>query len=906
MKIEKTLLMAGLAFGVTNVFAKSTVDCTSPQDKGKQCAELDIVVRDFQVIHPDFENFSEEASVNLNASWTSPGYRDDPNWMQKRADAAWGCANADPGNGRDNSALGIYIGTDAYPIAMNPGIPSQLPTYLQTKLSATGQKAFYGEFDCGGKKQRGYEHEMTSCSKDWSQPVLVTPGMVNQYLTFNPELGDDMMYEPVISRARMACDNQYFDQWYADYDAAGNSLQQSNINTRMNTVLQLPLVAGTKNTFEIDYNWNNGGYFPLDVVDANNNWVAQFTGGQCAFSTPCQFGPQSLSIFCPPYQYQWAGSQKDYMGTSTAQLCSDWKANGGPKTPMAASIAAGANGTVGSRHLRNYNFTMMGYAKFKYNKGGKEVFEFTGDDDMWIFVDGVLVVDLGGTHLAASGKADMDYLSSWSHGCLPGQPLADQTGENQNCDLDPADGQWKNGSWHHLHFFYADRQTDGSNMKIHSTLSELAKSRYGQPAVGEAVVKVDDDGKVTNSIFLNTTLNPTTVEALRNSAATQTPAMVIVREVTDPNTGKKTQVVYGYIPSTFSDGVDKGADGVLYQFDGQLVAMNADGSYTPVDGGLLGGDLIAFNVAGTTEGLDESNDDGAIPTEVWKQLMAWSSKMTYNVTSSTGKAVEGFDPLEDWASIEYTAVAVVELIPDDPGISRPDFSEQSEKLTNAAGSDGLKEDQTADLVLVSIPAVPGQNPLTWAVDNADEMMKSGQNGGLPTSVKTKAGEVPVTATNVAGLNAGSGTTLCYNDGAGKKGSASSESCTSFSFATSQPFRVNIRVFDHLGNFVNQFNKSVTDEDFSKALGTGVKVAGCDDAHPLYGGTGAMLANIKVYPVSQDGRQLATGPYIYQVTVVMEKYEYCYMAGGTSPTIMNMPFMRSTETYRRGYRRAKAK
>lgn len=68
----------------------------------------------------------------------------------------------------------------------------------------------------------------------------------------------------------------------------------------------------------------------------------------------------------------------------------------------------------------------------------------------------------------------------------------------------------------------------------------------------------------------------------------------------------------------------------------------------------------------------------------------------------------------------------------------------------------------------------------------------------------------------------------------------------------------------------------------------------------------MLANIKVYPVSQDGRQLATGPYIYQVTVVMEKYEYCYMAGGTSPTIMKMPFMRSTETYRRGYRRAKAK
>ena len=115
--------------------------------------------------------------------------------------------------------------------------------------------------------------------------------------------------------------------------------------------------------------------------------------------------------------------------------------------------------------------------------------------------------------------------------------------------------------------------------------------------------------------------------------------------------------------------------------------------------------------------------------------------------------------------------------------------------------------------------------------------------------------------------------------------------------------MNIRVFDHLGNFVSQFNKSVTKDDFTKALGQGQVVAGCDADHPLYGGTGAMLANIKMYPVSQSGRQLATGPYIYQVAIVMEQYEYCYMSSGASPTIMTMPYMRTAETYRRGYRRA---
>ena len=895
MKLQQ-ILIAGLAFGSTFVFA-GTVNCTS--DPSKQCAELDIIVRDFQANHPDFENFSEEASVNLNATWAYPGYQDDANWVAKRGNAIWGCANADPENGRDNSALGIFIGTDGYPIAMNPGIQSQLPDYLQTKLSTTGQKTMYGEFMCSGKKMRGYEHEMLAkgCDKQWSQPVLVTPGMAYKYLEFNPGLGDDMMYEPKILKARDACDNQYFAQWYADRDESGALLQNAAINARMNTVLQLPLVAGTKNTFEIDYNWNNGGYFPLDVVDANNNWKGSFSGGECPFGPvpatgTCQYGPQSLSIFCPPYNYKWASSQEDYLGQSTAALCQSWKDNGGPKTLGAAVAAVNANGAVGSRHLRNYSLTMMGYAKFKYNKGAGEIFEFTGDDDMWIYVDGVLVVDLGGTHLAASGKADMDFLAAYAHGCRPGEPLAAYTGDNENCNLDP-DQTWKNGSWHHLHFFYADRQTDGSNMKIHSTLSELAKSRYGQPAVGEAVVKVGEDGKAVNSLFLNTALDPTTVEMMQTSGA---PSIIILREEVDPVTGQPKTVAYGFVVSSITGPTDKGADGILYNFDGVLI----DASGATVSGGLLGSDKIAFNVM-YDDGLRDDGNDGSFTQAEWDQLIAWSRLMPFQVKSTTGKAVEGFDPKGDWAEIQYTAVAVVDIIPDDPGISRPDFTAEAEELTAIAGSDGLKEDMTADMVLISIPAVPGSNPLTWAVDNADILMKS-TGAAVPASVNG----VPVTATNVAGLRQGTSQTLCYNDGTDASGNSSSESCTSFAFATTQPFHVNIRVFDHLGNFVNQFNKSVTKEDFNKALGAGQVVAGCDEDHPLYGSTGALLADIKVYPVAKSGRLLATGPYIYQVAIVMEQYEYCYMSSGASPTIMTMPYMRSAETYRRGYRREKAK
>ena len=126
-------------------------------------------------------------------------------------------------------------------------------------------------------------------------------------------------------------------------------------------------------------------------------------------------------------------------------------------------VAAKAQPVVGIRHLRNHSFTMMGYARFKYNKGAGEVFEVAGDDDIWIYVDGVLAVDLGGTHLPALGKVDMDFLASHAHGCHSGEPLSTYTGENENCDLERSSLSWKHGSWHHLHFFYAERQSDASN-----------------------------------------------------------------------------------------------------------------------------------------------------------------------------------------------------------------------------------------------------------------------------------------------------------------------------------------------------------------------------------------------------------------------------------------------------------
>jgi fibro-slime domain-containing protein len=59
-------------------------------------------------------------------------------------------------------------------------------------------------------------------------------------------------------------------------------------------------------------------------------------------------------------------------------------------------------------NFRNFHFTYELHTSFTYQSG--QEFTFSGDDDLWVFIDGQLVIDLGGYHQELASTVDLDTL----------------------------------------------------------------------------------------------------------------------------------------------------------------------------------------------------------------------------------------------------------------------------------------------------------------------------------------------------------------------------------------------------------------------------------------------------------------------------------------------------------------
>lgn len=148
----------------------------------------------------------------------------------------------------------------------------------------------------------------------------------------------------------------------------------------------------------------------------------------------------------------------------------------------------------------NYYFGMVTTASFsqlkdgKYNgKDGKDmVYNFNGDDDMWVFIDDVLVLDLGGVHDAqsgsinfASGKVEWSNNASLDNGkILPDSGSStikeqfEKAAKEKETSINPDD--WKGDTFadytgHEIKIFYMERGAGASNCKMQFNLPTVPK-----------------------------------------------------------------------------------------------------------------------------------------------------------------------------------------------------------------------------------------------------------------------------------------------------------------------------------------------------------------------------------------------------------------------------------------------
>lgn len=302
----------------------------------------------------------------------------------------------------------------------------------------------------------------------------------------------------------------------------------------------------------------------------------------------------------------------------------------------------------------NYGFGQKFDLKFRLTSDGKVLdsannevpieFNFSGDDDVWVFIDGQLVLDIGGDHAVVTGRIDFANKKATVSSAKNSSSGGTSNGEVEKDFPKVLDTNNYFTKEHTLTMFYMERGLWESNMQI----------TFNFPQENKLTVEKEVDTSGANEIFKDALADVGTFDfEIKNLATSGTSKEVskpsspeekqVFNDYTDQSsisgTGVKNSSVKvvddstgngkGKLISSYYPGEKKSTD-TQEKTDSRLVKIQASGEGTFDASDSKGYKYLQFDVYNMDENASGTDPFVALVDEDGTRIGAWASFLTYN------------------------------------------------------------------------------------------------------------------------------------------------------------------------------------------------------------------------------------------------------------------------------------
>ena len=141
-----------------------------------------------------------------------------------------------------------------------------------------------------------------------------------------------------------------------------------------------------------------------------------------------------------------------------------------------ADVAAKSLVKLGyEKNTSNHDFGFTSEIRYWFEFQGNETLDFTGDDDVWVFINNRLALDLGGLHSQMSGSIQLSLDGDGKTGIVKTKGYGWNNGGAEGFTPTGATSDWRTagtafnlekGKVYEIVLFHAERHSTGSNFKL--------------------------------------------------------------------------------------------------------------------------------------------------------------------------------------------------------------------------------------------------------------------------------------------------------------------------------------------------------------------------------------------------------------------------------------------------------